>query len=229
LLSALRAAGTLRRFVAFDVDPQVLESASRAIAAEYAPIEVEGLVGDFEQHLDRLPRYPHRMVAFLGSTIGNLDRDGRARLLHAVRATMGADGTFLLGIDLVKSAERLQAAYDDAAGVTAQFNKNILGVLNRELGASFDLDSFDHVARWDAEHSWIDVRLRSRRQQCVHIASLGMDVPFEAGEEIWTEISAKFTRPGIEAELAAAGLRPVAWWTDPAGDFGLSLSTVSGD
>jgi L-histidine Nalpha-methyltransferase len=225
LLSALRAAGTLRRFVAFDVDPQVLMAAGRAITTEYAPIEVVGLVGDFEEHLDQLPAYPHRMVAFLGSTIGNLEPAGRAQLLAGVRTTMGPDGTFLLGVDLVKSVARLHAAYDDSAGVTAAFNKNVLAVLNRELGATFDLGSFDHIAVWDAENSWVDIRLRSRRRQCVHIAALALDVPLEAGEEIRTEISAKFTRDGIEGELEAAGLRPVAWWTDPAGDFGLSLST----
>lgn len=223
LLAAARDAGRLRRFVAFDVDPEVLRSATSAIADEFAPIEVEGLVGDFERHLDRLPHYPARMVAFLGSTIGNLDRAGRGRFLRGVRATMDSDGSFLLGVDLIKSVERLLAAYDDAAGVTAGFNRNVLAVLNRELGATFDLDTFEHVAVWNADESWIEMRLRSTRRQCVHVAALGMDVPFEAGEEIRTEISAKFSRPGIEDELVAAGLRPAAWWTDAAGDFALSL------
>ena len=224
LLSALRDAGTLRRFVAFDVDPEVLTYATMAIGAEFAAIEVKGLVGDFEQHLDRLPNYPGRLVAFLGSTIGNLDRSGRSHLFRGVRATMAQDGTFLLGVDLVKSVDRLHAAYDDAAGVTADFNRNVLAVLNRELGATFDLAAFEHVAVWNADESWIEMRLRSTRRQCVHITTLGMDVPFEAGEEIRTEISAKFTRPGVEDELAAAGLRPAAWWTDDAADFALSLS-----
>ncbi len=228
LLAAARDAGRLRRFVAFDVDPEVLKSATTAIAAEFAPIEVEGLVGDFEQHLDRLPHYPARMVAFLGSTIGNLDRAGRGRLFRGVRATMDSDGTFLLGVDLVKSVDRLLVAYDDAAGVTAEFNRNVLAVLNREVGAAFDLDTFEHVAFWNAEQSWMEMRLRSTRRQCVHIAALGMDVPFEAGEEIRTEISAKFTRPGVEDELVTAGLRPAAWWTDDAGDFALSLSVPVG-
>ncbi len=224
LLAALRRAGSLRRFVAFDVDPTVLDQATAAIAAEFAPIQVEGLVGDFERHLDRLPAYPRRMVAFLGSTIGNLDRAGRARFFGAIRDSMADDDTFLLGADLIKSVDRLHAAYDDAAGVTAAFNRNVLSVLNRELGATFDPAAFDHVARWNAEQSWIEMRLRSRRRQCVHIAALGMDVPFEPGEEIRTEISAKFTRSGLGAELAAAGLRIESWWTDDDGDFALTLA-----
>ena len=122
----------------------------------------------------------------------------------------------------------LTTAYNDAAGVTAEFNRNVLAVLNREVGAAFDLDTFEHVAFWNAEQSWMEMRLRSTRRQCVHIAALGMDVPFEAGEEIRTEISAKFTRPGVEDELVAAGLRPAAWWTDDAGDFALSLSVPVG-
>ncbi len=224
LLSALRDAGTLRRFVAFDVDPEVLKSATTAIAAEFAPIEVGGLVGDFEQHLDRLPRYPARMVAFLGSTIGNLDPAGRGRLLRGVRSTMVEGSTLLLGVDLVKSVDRLHAAYDDPSGITADFNRNVLAVLNRELGATFDLHAFEHVAVWNPDESWIEMRLRSTRRQCVRIAALNLDVPFEAGEAIRTEISAKFSRAGVEAELEAAGLQPVSWWTDGDGDFALSLS-----
>ena len=228
LLSALRTAGTLHRFVAFDVDRTVLASATAAIRNEFDPIEVSGLVGDFERHLALIPAYPRRMVAFLGSTIGNLDRTGRAGFFAAIRSSMSTDGTFLLGADLVKPVDRLLAAYDDSAGVTAAFNKNVLAVLNTELQATFDLDAFDHVAAWNAAESWIEMRLRSRRRQCVHIGALGMDVPFEAGEEIRTEISAKFTRERVEAELTAAGLRLADWWTDDDGDFALVLC-VPGD
>jgi L-histidine Nalpha-methyltransferase len=224
LLHALREAGTLRRFIPFDVDPAVLKDASAAVSAEFPGLAVEPVVGDFERHLAELPRHRRRLLAFLGSTIGNLDPHQRAVFLRDVRGALGPGDAFLLGTDLVKSPERLVAAYDDAAGVTAAFNKNLLAVLNRDLGADFDPDEFDHVAIWDAEHEWIEMRLRSRRDQAVRIAALELDVHFARGEELRTEISAKFRRAGVEAELAAAGLRVTQWWTDPAGDFALSLS-----
>jgi L-histidine N-alpha-methyltransferase len=224
LLAALRAEGTLRRFVPFDVDPAVLKDASAAVAEEFPGLAVEPIVGDFERHLGELPRQPKRLLAFLGSTIGNLDPRQRALFLRAARAALGDGDAFLLGTDLVKSAQRLVAAYDDAAGVTAAFNKNLLSVLNRDLGADFDPDEFDHVAVWDAEQEWIEMRLRSRQDQLVRVAALGLSVRFDRGEEMRTEISAKFRRAGVERELAAAGLHLTHWWTDPAGDFALSLS-----
>ncbi|HZC70474.1 MAG TPA: L-histidine N(alpha)-methyltransferase [Jatrophihabitans sp.] len=227
LLAALRSAGTLRRFVPFDVDPAVLKDASAAVANEFPGLLVEPVVGDFEQHLDVLPDGGRRLLAFLGSTIGNLDPEQRAGFLRDVRATLAPGDAFLLGTDLVKAPERLVDAYDDAAGVTAAFNKNLLLVLNRDLGADFDLDEFDHVASWDAEREWIEMRLRSRQDQTVRVAALGLSVHFARGEELRTEISAKFRRTGVEAELAAAGLRLTAWWTDPADDFALSLSVPS--
>jgi L-histidine N-alpha-methyltransferase len=224
LLRALRDAGTLRRFVPFDVDPAVLKDASAAVAGEFPGLRVEPVVGDFERHLRELPRHPRRLLAFLGSTIGNLDPHQRAAFLAAVRATLGPGDAFLLGTDLVKAPERLVAAYDDAAGVTAAFNKNLLAVLNRDLGADFDLDEFDHVAVWDARREWIEMRLRSRQDQAVHVTTLGMAVHFARGEELRTEISAKFRPFTVERELAAAGLRLAEWWTDRAGDFAVSLS-----
>jgi L-histidine N-alpha-methyltransferase len=224
LLAALRAAGTLTRFVPFDVDPAVLKDASAAVADEFPGLLVEPVVGDFERHLGQLPRHPRRLLAFLGSTIGNLDPAQRAAFLRAVRDTLGPGDAFLLGTDLVKAPERLVAAYDDAAGVTAAFDKNVLAVVNRDLGADFDPDLFDHVAVWDARQEWIEMRLRSRQDQTVRVTGLGLDVHFDRGEEMRTEISAKFRRPSVEAELAAAGLRLTRWWTDPAGDFALSLS-----
>jgi L-histidine N-alpha-methyltransferase len=224
LLQALRSEGTLRRFVPFDVDPAVLKDASAAVSGEFPGLLVEPVVGDFERHLGELPRHPRRLLAFLGSTIGNLDPGQRAEFLREVRTALGPGDAFLLGTDLVKSPERLVAAYDDAAGVTAAFNKNVLSVLNRDLGADFDLDGFDHVAMWDAEQEWIEMRLRSRQDQTVRVAALGLSVRFAGGEELRTEISAKFRRAGVEGELAAAGLRLTAWWTDAAGDFALSLS-----
>ena len=224
LLRALQQVGTLRSFVAFDVDPAVLADAGRAVAAEFRPIEVETIVGDFEQHLALLPRYPHRLVAFLGSTIGNLEPAARVEFFRGVRATMGPDDAFLLGTDLVKSAPRLVSAYDDAAGVTAAFNKNVLAVINRELDADFDPAHFEHVAIWDATHEWIEMRLRSRVTQTVHIRAIDLQIPFDAGEDVRTEISAKFRLAGVVDELRRAGLTMHRWWTDPAQDFAVSLS-----
>jgi L-histidine N-alpha-methyltransferase len=224
LLRALRDGGTLRRFVPFDVDPAVLKDASAAVSDEFPSIAVEPVVGDFECHLSELPRHRRRLLAFLGSTIGNLDPAQRALFLRDVRAALGPGDAFLLGTDLVKSPERLVAAYDDAAGVTSAFNKNLLAVLNRDLGADFDPDEFDHVAIWDDEREWIEMRLRSRQDQTVRLSMLDLEVHFARGEELRTEISAKFRRRTVEHELAAAGLRLTDWWTDPAGDFALSLS-----
>jgi L-histidine N-alpha-methyltransferase len=224
LLTALRGAGTLRRFVPFDVDPTVLEEASAAVAEEFPGLEVEPVVGDFELHLGALPRRPRRLLAFLGSTIGNLEPGGRARFLADVRDSLGDGDAFLLGTDLVKDPARLVAAYDDEQGVTAAFNKNVLAVLDRELGADFKGEAFEHRAVWDADHEWIEMRLESTGSQRVHVADLDLAVAFEPGEQMRTEISAKFRREGVERELAAAGLSLEQWWTDPDGDFALSLS-----
>jgi L-histidine N-alpha-methyltransferase len=224
LLRALRDAGTLNRFVPFDVDPAVLKDASAAIADEFPDIEVEPVVGDFEKHLGSLPRHPLRLLAFLGSTIGNLDPAQRREFLAAVRATLTEGDCFLLGTDLVKSPDRLVNAYDDAQGVTAAFNKNVLAVVNRDLGADFDASAFEHVAVWDERNEWIEMRLRSLRDQLVHVAALDLDVRFARGEQMRTEISSKFRRERVEVELAEAGLRLTQWWTDPVGDFALSLS-----
>ncbi|MGY1704144.1 L-histidine N(alpha)-methyltransferase [Geodermatophilus sp. SYSU D00697] len=224
LLSALRRAGTLRRFVPCDVDPSVLRAAGAAIETEFPGVEVEAVVGDFTRHLAELPRSGRRLVAFLGSTIGNLEPGPRAEFLAELAGTLTPGDSFLLGTDLVKDPARLVRAYDDAAGVTAEFNRNVLAVLDRELGADFDLDAFEHVAVWDADHEWIEMRLRSRAAQVVRVAELDLDVPFAAGEEMRTEVSAKFRRDGVARELAAAGLSMTHWWTDPDGDFALSLS-----
>ena len=224
LLDALRDAGTLRRFVPFDVDPSVLEAAGAAVTAEYPGVAVDAVVGDFTEHLSRLPREGRRLVAFLGSTIGNLEPETRAAFLADLAGTLQSGDSFLLGTDLVKDAGRLVRAYADAAGVTAEFDRNVLRVLNRELGADFDPDTFEHVAVWDAEHEWIEMRLRSRADQVVRVPALDLDVRFAAGEELRTEVSAKFRRERVEAELAAAGLTMTSWWTDPDGDFGVSLS-----
>ncbi len=224
LLDALTAGGGLRRFVPFDVSEPTLRSAGAAIAAEYPGLEVHAVVGDLDHHLERLPADGHGLVAFLGGTIGNLGPDRRAALLAQIRSCLGPGGALLVGLDLVKDAGRLRAAYDDGAGVTAEFNRNVLQVLNRELGADFVAGRFDHVARYDAGNEWVEMHLRSRRDHTVTVRDLAMEVPFAAGEEMRTEISAKFRRGGVEAELAGAGFTPARWWTDAAGDFALSLS-----
>jgi L-histidine N-alpha-methyltransferase len=161
---------------------------------------------------------------FLGGTIGNLLPDERAAFLANLRAQLRDGDALLLGTDLVKDPAVLVAAYDDEAGVTAEFNKNILRVLNAELDGTFDLDEFDHVAIWDAQAEWIEMRLRSATDQTVLLRAMDLSVPFAAGEEMRTEISAKFRREGITTELAAAGLELRSWWTDPQARFGLSLS-----
>jgi L-histidine N-alpha-methyltransferase len=224
LLDALRDAGTLKAFAPFDVDPAVLMSASEAIAAEYPDIDVTAVVGDFDHHLGALPDNGQRLIAFLGSTIGNFAPKPRAAFLKALRATMHDGDSFLLGTDLVKDVDRLVAAYDDKAGVTAEFNRNVLAVINRELDADFDLDAFTHVALWNAEQEWIEMHLRSERDQVVHLRALDLEVSFAKGELMRTEISAKFRHEGVTSELAAAGLRLTHWWTDPNGDFALSLA-----
>jgi L-histidine N-alpha-methyltransferase len=227
LLDAFRARDSLARIVLLDVDETTLRASAAKLADEYPGVEVRGVVGDIERHLGALPREGRRMVAFLGSSIGNLDPAERAVFLAALRGTMSPGETFLLGADLVKDPARLVAAYDDAAGVTARFSLNILAVVNRELDANFDLSRFRHVPRWDAEREVIDVRLRSLADQRVRIEALDLDVEFAEGEELHTEISSKFRRAGIERELAAAGFEPAEWWTDRDADFAVSLSRAA--
>lgn len=227
LLEALARAGQLRRFVPFDVSETTLRMAARDIAAEHPTIDVHAVVGDFEHHLDRLPTGGRRLVVFLGGTIGNLVPEPRARFLGQLARGLGPEDSLLLGTDLVKDPARLVAAYDDRLGVTAAFNRNVLAVLNRELGADFDLGEFDHVARWDPDTEWIEMRLRARTAQTVRIAALDLIIELEAGEEILTEVSAKFRQTAVTAELAGAGLSVTRFWTDAAGDYAVSLSQPS--
>ncbi|MDQ3992191.1 MAG: L-histidine N(alpha)-methyltransferase [Actinomycetota bacterium] len=224
LLDALAAAGHLRRFAPFDVSEATLRASAAAIVHEYPGIEVHGVVGDFERHLALLPEGRRRLIAFLGSTIGNLAPESRARFLSAVERTLAPGEGLLLGVDLVKDVPRLEAAYNDAAGVTAEFNRNILLVLNRELGADFEPTRFEHVARWYGEHERIEMLLRSTVDQSVRIAALRLEVRFAAGEEMRTELSCKFRRAGLEDELAAAGLELVRWWPHATGDFAVVLA-----
>jgi L-histidine Nalpha-methyltransferase len=224
LLNALAGAGTLREFVPVDVDPAVLTDAAGALEAEYPGLRIAPFVGDFERDLAAVPVGGRRMIAFLGSTIGNLEPSARREFLAQVAAALRPGEGFLLGMDLVKDAGRLLRAYDDSAGVTAEFNRNVLAVINRELDADFAVEQFGHVAVWDPACEWIEMRLRSEREQRVTVAGLDLTVSFAAGEEMRTEISAKFRRDAMAAELALAGLRPVRFWTDRDGDFGLMLS-----
>ncbi|SUA02834.1 S-adenosyl-L-methionine-dependentmethyltransferase [Mycolicibacterium fortuitum] len=224
LLDAMRDSGQLRRFIPFDVDAGVLRAAGDAIGQEYPGIEIDAVCGDFEEHLGKIPAVGRRLVAFLGSTIGNLTPGPRANFLASLAETLQPGDSVLLGTDLVKDAERLVSAYDDSAGVTAAFNRNVLSVVNRELDADFDLDAFAHVAKWNADEERIEMWLRADAPQKVRVAALDLDVAFGAGEEMLTEVSCKFRADGVADELAKAGLRQTHWWTDEAGDFGLSLA-----
>lgn len=224
LLDALTARGTLREFVPLDVSESALRESVGVLAAEYPGLRLHGVVGDFTAHLDLLPGESPRVVAFLGSTIGNFTPAERARFLRDVRGVVDEGDWLLLGTDLVKDPEILVAAYDDASGVTAEFNRNVLRVLNRELGANFPVEEFQHVAVWDAEKEWIEMRLRARRDLWVKITELDLEVRFESGEELRTEVSAKFRPEGVAMELGEAGFERRHWWTDRNGLFGLSLA-----
>ena len=227
LLSAMERAGTLWRYVPFDVAEQVVRDCAAALADEYPDLSLHGIVGDFERHLPMIPppvAERPRVVAFLGGTIGNFPPGARRRFLRALARLLTPGDYLLLGTDLVKDIDVLEAAYDDAQGVTAEFNRNVLHVINQELGGDFDPEAFEHVARWDAAGSYIEMRLRSLRNQQVRVADLDLEVDFAAGEEMQTEISTKFTPDGIREELWDCGFVVERSWTDPAGDFLLTLS-----
>ncbi|MFB8103632.1 L-histidine N(alpha)-methyltransferase [Streptomyces sp. DSS69] len=222
----LNALSGLESYVPVDVSESALTGAAEALLTEHPGLSVHALIADFTGGL-ALPGTPGpRLVAFLGGTIGNLLPEERAGFLHSVRSLLSPGDALLLGTDLVKDEETLVAAYDDASGVTAAFNKNVLNVVNRELGADFPLEDFEHVAVWNPEQRWIEMRLRARRALSVKIRELDLVVPFEAGEELRTEVSAKFRDEDVREELAAAGLQLAQWWTDTAGRFALSLATA---
>ena len=228
LLDAMAAAGTLARYVPVDVSAGTVHAVAELFASEYPGMSVVGLVADFERHLERLPEpIGPRLVPFLGGTIGNFPPGSRRRFLRSLGKVLGPDGWLLLGTDLVKDPDVIEAAYNDSAGVTAQFNLNVLHVVNRELGADFDVDAFEHVAFFDREREWIEMRLRAREAQHVHVAALDLDVDFAAREELRTEISAKFTLERLRGDLAAAGLELVEVFTDPDELFAVSLARVA--
>jgi L-histidine N-alpha-methyltransferase len=224
LLDALRDRGSLRGFVPFDVDAGMLSATATAIQREYPGVEIKAVCGDFEEHLTEIPGGGRRLFVFLGSTIGNLTPGPRGEFLATLARVMRPGDSLLLGTDLVKDTGRLVRAYDDAAGVTARFNRNVLAVINRELDADFDVDAYQHVARWNAEEERIEMWLRAGRRQTVRVGALELTVDFASGEEMLTEVSCKFRPDAVDAELAGAGLRRIRWWTDSAGDFGLSLA-----
>jgi L-histidine N-alpha-methyltransferase len=228
LLDALEAAGTLRRYIPVDVTESMVRDCAEELTSEYPGLRVHGVIGDFERHLDRVPPATGpRIVAFLGGTIGNFPPGSRRRFLRKIARLLGPDDHLLMGTDLVKDPRMLEAAYDDAQGVTAEFNRNVLRVLNRELQADFDPDDFEHVAVFDHEHEWIEMRLRARREHTTVVRGLDLPVHFAAGEELRTEISAKFTPERLEGDLSAAGLELVRWLTDPDGLFALTLSRIA--
>jgi len=224
LLDAIADAGLPAVYLPFDVSESTLRQSSLALLGEYPWLRVHGLVGDYERDLDLIPPGEGRLVAFLGSTIGNLDPRQTARFLRRLAARLGPHDHFLLGTDLVKPRQVLEVAYDDAAGVTAEFNLNLLQVLNRELGADFDPSAFEHVSFYNARAARIEMHLCSRRAQRVRVAALGRIFRFAADERMRTEISRKFTRASVEHMLGAAGFRMLQWFTPANGWFALSLS-----
>jgi L-histidine N-alpha-methyltransferase len=225
LLDALHAAGTLERYVAVDVTERMVRDSAQELTLEYPGLFVHGVIGDFERHLDRVPvAHGSRLVVFLGGTIGNFPPGSRRRFLRDIAGLLSQGDHLLMGIDLVKDREVLEAAYNDGDGVTAEFNRNLLHVLNRELDADFDPADFEHVAHFDDINEWIEMRLRARRSHTVTVRSLPLEVHFAAGEEMRTEISAKFTRERVQSDLDSAGLELVRWLTDPDELFALTLS-----
>ena len=223
LIEAMHDAGG-NRYVGFDVSEDAVRAAAKSLRKDYPWLEVHGVIGDFDRDLRRIPRGPRRCVAFLGSTIGNIRPSERTTFLRSLRSLLQDDDRLLLGVDLVKDSETLERAYDDSAGVTAEFNKNVLAVINAELDADFDLDQFDHVARWDPDQAWIEMALRTRTAQTVHIPGAELELRLEAGEEIRTEISCKFTRESVEQAFAGADLEIESWNTDPRGLFALVVA-----
>jgi L-histidine N-alpha-methyltransferase len=224
LLSALQKLGTLSRYIPFDVSDEFLRDAAASLSADYDALAIHLVIGDFSEHLSAIPSDGRRLVAFLGGTIGNLEPGRRARFLFDLNCTMSSDDSLLLGTDLVKDRGRLVAAYDDAAGVTAQFNRNVLDVLNEQLGGDFDPDNFAHVARWNEDEQWIEMRLRALAATEVTLRETGLAVHFAEGEELLTEISAKFTPARVEEELRAAGFVIDTMWGADEGEFLLTLA-----
>ena len=224
LLDALSDAGTITRFVPFDVSEQTLRDAAAAIGRDYPGVAVHAVVGDFERHLARIPADGRRVVAFLGGTIGNFEAPARAEFLAEIAAGLGPRDFLLLGLDLVKDVARLEAAYHDRTGVTEAFVRNAITAVNRELGATFEQERFVYEPRWDPEHEWMDIALRALEAHPVAVPELNLEIAFQEGERLRVEISSKFRRNAVETELDHAALRVRAWWTDSFGDFAVALA-----
>ncbi len=230
ILDAMERGGTLNRFIPFDISPGAIAASAADIAAAYPGTRVHGVAGDFARHLSRIPRRPadgRRIVAFLGGTIGNLDPPHRRTMLRRLARLLRPDDVLLLGTDLAHDPEVLVRAYDDAAGVTAEFNRNLIRHVNAAFAGDADPDAFAHVSRWNARASRIEMHLRARRDIEWSIAGLGVVIPIEAGSTIRTEISCKFTKKAVEDMYADAGLHLASWHEDTQGRYAISVATPS--
>ncbi len=225
LLSAMQDEGTLLGYVPFDVDEVTLRRSAAKLLEAYPDLLIRGVVGDFERHLAAIPQDGKRLVAFLGGTIGNFKPLQRQAFLAQLAQSLSPGDSLLLGTDLRKDPARLHAAYNDSQGVTAAFNLNLLEVLNKRLGGEFDPALFTHEAHFVEEMGWVEMLLRSKRQQLVHVSALQIDVPFAEHEVMRTEVSTKFRPEEVEAELTEAGFQLAQWWTDDRGDYAVSLAT----
>jgi L-histidine N-alpha-methyltransferase len=224
LIKAAKGMGTLSTFVPFDISETTIRRSASELVEEYKDLTIYCVAGVFDEHLDQIPRFGSQLIVFLGSTIGNFSAEETRVFLANVRRLMQPGDFFLLGVDLVKAEPVMVAAYDDAAGVTAEFNLNVLTRLNRELSANFDLRAFEHVAVWNAEMSRIEMHIRSVKDQTVNIPAAGLVIDFAAGELLRTEICTKYTRDRTERMLTEAGMEVIDWYTDPRQQFGLTLA-----
>jgi L-histidine N-alpha-methyltransferase len=223
LLDAMDAAGTLQSCTLLDISESAIASSLAQLRRERPGLRAAGVVGDFLSDLRAVGPGESRLIAFLGSTIGNIDPREVPDFFRSAAAILSPGDAVLVGLDLVKDRARVEAAYDDAQGVTAEFNRNILRVMNARLDADFDPDAFDHVAFYDAERAWIEMRLRARKAVDVHVPGAGTSLSLPAGGEIRTEISCKYTRESLETALGGTGLMLDEWWTDPESLFALAL------
>ena len=215
-----------RRYVPIDISEEAIRTAASRICDDYPWLEVEGLVGDYVPDLTKIRRRGRRLVVFLGSTIGNYVPTLRHSLLRSVADALQPEDAFALGLDLVKDEPTMIAAYDDAQGVSAKFNKNILHVINRELGGDIPVDAFDHVTRFDSELSCMSQSLRASRRVVANIVALDLAVTFVPGEEIHTEVSCKFTEHQVRDEFEAAGMKLNNWLTDQGDRFAIAVGSL---